>query len=256
MIVEHVARTFFIAWHFLTAIPLSRLHHDPTPRELALSMGWFPAIGLILGGLLAATDLLLADLFARHVVDVLLILLLVLMTGGLHQDGLADTMDGLAGGHTPAERLTIMRDARIGAIGATALVLALGFKYAALAAVPQAERAPLLICMPAVGRWAMVVGAISAHYARPEGGLAEPFLQHLSRMMLILATVMLVGAAWWLIGPIGTVIGLSLTVLTARAVTALCNRLCGGITGDTLGATNELTETLFLLSAPALLSLR
>ena len=251
-----MAHTFIIAWHFLTAIPLSRLHHDPTPRELALSMGWFPAVGLILGGSLAASEFVFAELFARSVVDALLILLLVLMTGGLHHDGLADTMDGLAGGRTPAERLSIMRDARIGAIGATALILALGLRYAALAAIPQSERAPLLVCMPAVGRWAMVIGSVSTHYARPEGGLAEPFLAHLSRMILVLATVTLAGVAWWLIGPIGTVIGLSLTALTARAVTALCNRLCGGITGDTLGATNEITETLFLLSAPALFGSR
>ena len=150
-----MVRPFFFAWHFLTAIPLSRSHHDPTPRELALSMRLYPLIGLMLGGLLATSDILFSGLFSRSVVDALLIVLLVAVTRGLHQDGLADSLDGLAGGRTAAERLEIMRDGRIGAIGATGLVLALGLRYAGLSAMPQVERVPLLLCMPAIGRWAI-----------------------------------------------------------------------------------------------------
>src|SRR5574341_2648499 len=114
-----VARPFVFAWHFLTAIPLSRVHHEPTASELAASMAWYPSVGLLIGGGLAVTDLVLGSFLAPEVVNALLIVLLVLLTRGLHQDGLADTLDGLAGGWTPAERLLIMRDPRIGAIGAT-----------------------------------------------------------------------------------------------------------------------------------------
>lgn len=248
-------RAFLLAWHFLTAIPLSRRHHDPEPGELARSMIWYPLVGLILGGLLAASDLVLSRILPLHVVDALLIVILVALTRGLHQDGLADTLDGMAGGRTPAERLAIMRDARIGAIGATGLFLALGLRYAALHALP-AERLTLLLCMPAVGRWAMVIGSLSAPYARTEGGLAQAFLQHLSFPSVLTATVLMAGTLLWLLGPLSAVVVLCSGAVAARTLTGISVRLFGGITGDTLGATNEIAEIVLLLAGPALLGLR
>ena len=91
-------RPLIFAWQFLTAVPLSRDVHDPAPNELAGSMVWYPFVGVLLGGLLAGTDVLLARWLSHEVVTALLILLLVGVTRGLHQDGLADTLDGLAGG--------------------------------------------------------------------------------------------------------------------------------------------------------------
>jgi adenosylcobinamide-GDP ribazoletransferase len=218
-------------------------------------MGWYPLVGLILGGTLVASDLLLAQLFSDTVVNGLLIVLLVALTRGLHQDGLADTLDGLAGGRAPAERLAIMRDGRIGAIGATGLILVLGLKYAGLTDMSEEERQTILLCMPAVGRWAMVVGAVSAPYARAEGGLAQPFLMHLSRLHLSWATLLLGGVLLWAMGSIGALGSLVLLAIVARALTAFACRFFGGITGDTLGATNEIAETLFLLVGPVLLEL-
>ena len=251
-----MVRPFFFAWHFLTAIPLSRSHHDPNPRELALSMRLYPLIGLMLGGLLAASDILLSGLFSRSVVNALLIVLLVALTRGIHQDGLADSLDGLAGGRTPAARLEIMRDGRIGAIGATGLVLALGLRYAGLSAMPQVERLPLLLCMPAIGRWAMVLGALSGPYARTGTGLAEPFLTHLSWRDVTWATGLLVAAMVFLVGPLGTLVSVGIAALIARVLAVVSKRFIGGITGDTLGATNEIAEVIFLLVGPMLLSLR
>lgn len=250
-----VARPFVFAWHFLTAIPLSRSHHEPTAPELAASMAWYPVVGLVIGGGLLVTDMVLAAVFRTEVVNALLILLLVLVTRGLHQDGLADTLDGLAGGHTPDTRLAIMRDPRIGAIGATGLMLSLIIRYAALVALPHAIRIPALLCMPAVGRWAMVVLAWASPYARMEGGLAAPFLANLSRSHVFLATGVLTLA---LSLTFGVVNGLVVLVAGAAVVVALWasyRSWFGGITGDTLGATNEVVEILFLLLVPFLLVL-
>ena len=248
-------RHFVMAWHFLTAIPLTSTHHDPIPSDLARSMGWFPVVGLVLGILLAVSDLLLAAVFSPGIVNVLIIVILVILTGGLHLDGLADSVDGLAGGQTVADRLRIMRDAHIGAVGATGLMLALGLRYAALIALPQSDRFALLLCMPAVGRWAMVVGGIGAPYARREGGLAHPFLQQLSGRDVIGATVVL-GIAYVLsVGLVGALIGCVVIAAVARGLTGLAQKLLGGITGDTLGATNEIAEIVFLLMAPAIAGL-
>ena len=84
-----MTRPFVFAWHFLTAIPISRSHHAPSSAELATSMAWYSTVGLLIGGFLAAADQGLRLFLAAEVVNVLLIVLLVLMTRGLHQDGLA-----------------------------------------------------------------------------------------------------------------------------------------------------------------------
>jgi len=247
-----VARPFLFAWHFLTAIPLSRAHHEPTAPELAASMAWYPVVGLLIGGGLVLADRLLTNIFAAEVMNVLLIVLLVLLTRGLHQDGLADTLDGLAGGRTPAERLPIMRDPRIGAVGATGLFLSLILRYAGLMALPHPLRLPALLCMPAVGRWAMVTVAWASPYARAEGGLAAPFLTHLSWPHVAVSTTVLSIALSLVFGMQGALVILVAGAVVLIAVWAGCRTWFGGITGDTLGATNEVIEILFLLLVPSL----
>ena len=249
-------RPLLFAWQFLTAVPLSRAHHEPAPNELAASMVWYPLVGMLLGGLLAGTDLLLTRWLSREITTVLLILLLVAMTRGLHQDGLADTIDGLAGGRTPADRLTIMRDPRIGAIGATGLFLSLILRYAALLSLPEVARFPALLCMPAIGRWAMVAGAYGASYARAEGGLAAPFLAHLSLRHLIGSTVLVGFLLAWAFGMIHAIGVLVVGGALSRLMTMFCQRFFGGVTGDTFGATNEVVEIIFLLSIPLIDPLR
>jgi adenosylcobinamide-GDP ribazoletransferase len=248
-----VLRPFLFAWHFLTAIPISRGHHEPAAGELAASMAWYSAIGLLIGGIVALTDCVLALWFGPEVVSALVIVLLVSLTRGLHQDGLADTLDGLAGGRTPADRLSIMRDPRIGAIGATGLFLSLLLRYAGLLALPQAMRLPALICMPALGRWAMVMTAWMSSYARAEGGLGAPFLSHLSGFHVLAATLPLCAALAIGLGPRGAGAALGLGAAAVIVAWAACRHWFGGVTGDTLGATNELTEIVFLLLFPVLL---
>jgi adenosylcobinamide-GDP ribazoletransferase len=248
-------KPFIFAWHFLTAVPLSRDLHDPAPDELAGSMLWYPFVGILLGALLAMADILLARWLSHEVVAALLILLLVAMTRGLHQDGLADALDGLAGGRTPADRLTIMRDPRIGAIGATGLFVSLILRYSALMSLPEALRFPVLLSMPAVGRWAMVVGAYGATYARPDGGLAAPFLAHLSLRHVLGATVVVAGLIVWSFGLAAGLTVLVVGGMVSRLATMFCRYSFGGITGDTLGATNEIIEVSFLLLIPFLMYL-
>lgn len=247
-------KPLIFAWQFLTAVPLTRECHDPAPDELAGSMLWYPFVGILLGGCLAMTDALLSRWLAREAAAALLVLLLVAITRGLHQDGLADTFDGLAGGRTPADRLAIMRDPRIGAIGATGLFLSLILRYAALVSVPETLRLPVLLCMPAMGRWGMVVGAYGANYARAEGGLAAPFLTFLSARHVLGATIVVLALLVWAFGAIPALAALSIGGLISRLATSFYCRVFGGVTGDTLGATNELIEVSFVLLMPGLLS--
>jgi adenosylcobinamide-GDP ribazoletransferase len=215
-------------------------------------MLWYPFVGILLGAFMVMTDMLLARWLSTEVVAALLILLLVAMTRGLHQDGLADTLDGLAGGRMPTDRLTIMRDPRIGAIGATGLFVSLILRYSALVSLPEPLKFPALLCMPAIGRWAMVVGAYGASYARAEGGLAAPFLAHLSARHVLGATVVVVSLMVWSLGFAAALIVLLIGGILSRLVTMCCRYYFAGITGDTIGATNEVIEISFLLFMPFL----
>lgn len=245
-------RSVIVAWHFLTSVPLCKRHHDPSPAELAGSMVWYPFVGVVLGAILAIWDLLLRQWLSSEVSAVIGVGLLVMLTRGLHQDGLADTLDGLAGGRTPSDRLAIMKDPRIGALGATGLTLSLILRCAAVATLPEAGRFSTLLCMPVMGRWAMVVGAYGATHARAEGGLAAPFLAHLSWRQVSVATaaaVCLVGLA---VGLYQTAAILTVGALISRLLTWSYRRAFGGITGDTLGTTNESVEVCFLVLSPLL----
>lgn len=245
-------RSFLIAWQFLTAIPLSRTHHEPGAQELASSMSWYPLVGFMIGGGLVGIDMLASLAFQPSVVNVLVLTVLVGLTRGLHQDGLADTVDGLIGGGNREERLRIMRDPAIGAIGATGLFLSLLVRYAGLTALPHDLRLPVLMAMPAVGRWSMVLLARLSPPARPEGGVAGPFLIHVSWRHVGMATVTL------LVG-LGLGVGVANACLVVIGGTGMvfvtrqwCCRRIGGVTGDTLGATNEVGEILFILLVPLL----
>jgi adenosylcobinamide-GDP ribazoletransferase len=246
-------RTFLFAWQFLTAVPLSRSIHDAKPEELAASMSWYPFVGCLLGALLVTADSLLVKVFPTQVTSVLLMLLLIGITRGLHQDGLADMVDGLAGGRTPQARLAIMRDAHIGAIGATGLFLALGLRYAGINTLPAGEHLALLMGMPVVGRWAMVVGAFHVTSARSEGGLAQPFLAYLSWWHVCLATLTAGIVLTLLLGPWPALGCLLIGTGLVRLFTVWFHRMFGGVTGDLLGATNEVAEILFIVIVPAVL---
>ncbi len=249
-------RPAMLAWHFLTIIPLSKSSQvNPVPRDLASSLRWYPLVGVLLGGVLVAGDFCLGKVLPPDIVTLLLLSLLVVVTGGLHQDGLADTIDGLSKRGSVRERLAVMKDGSIGALGATGLILALGLRFGGLLHLSSPDRVYLLLCMPVVGRWAMVVSAFGSTHARGEGGIASDFFAEIQWRDLFWATI------WFgiiLFGALGVQVGgvvLILVVIVARGMVFFFFRLFGGITGDMLGAINEVTEILYLLIAPTILML-
>ncbi len=249
-------RSFLLAWHFLTIIPLGTSSHvQPAQRELASSMQWYPAVGLIIGGGLIAGDALLSMVLRPDVTALLVLCVLVVLTGGLHQDGLADTIDGLGKRGSPAERLAVMKDGSIGALGATGLMLALALRFAGILHLPAPDRVLVLLCMPVIGRWAMVVSTFGSSHARAGGGLASVFLNEIRLKEVLWATFW---AGVFLCAPLGWQAGgllLGLGVVVARGMVFLSSRVFGGVTGDVLGAINEITEILFLFAVPPLLLL-
>jgi adenosylcobinamide-GDP ribazoletransferase len=241
---------FRIAGGFLTIFPVAG-ELSTEPSRLARSMGLFPAVGLVIGLLLVVINWALAPLLPRQVLDSLLVLILIVITGGLHLDGMADVIDGMAGGRDREGTLRIMKDSRVGAMGAAALVMILLLKYVCLHNLPQAVKPATLIFMPAAGRWVQVVLACCAPYVRPEGGTGAAFVEHVGGREFLLAGVTLAAAALVLFSWKGGAL-LLLLGLAAHLLLRYFKRRLGGVTGDVLGASTELIEVFTLLAVLAL----
>jgi adenosylcobinamide-GDP ribazoletransferase len=234
------------AVQFLTVIP-PLVRRPFTPEELGRSVGWFPLVGVLLGGFLAGLDWLLGRAFAPGVAAALVLAAWVLCTGALHLDGFLDACDGLFGGHTPEARLRIMRDERAGAFAVIGGVLLLLLKYAALAGNP--DRLAALVVAPVVGRWGMAVAVVAFPYGRPEGlgramkdhsGWPQAALASVIAGAVLSATIVLTGS-----GRAGLTLPLAAAVTWAGGRFAL--RRLPGLTGDIYGALCEVLEVAVLL---------
>lgn len=235
---------FWIALQFLSSLPI-RLPGMPTPQELGRSLLFYPAVGVLFGSMLMALNLLLdgAPLFLHAA---LLLAAWVLLSGGLHLDGLADSADAWLGGFGDRERtLTIMKDPRSGPIAVVTLVIVLLLKFTALLALIEHGRSLGLLLAPVIGRAAMLGLFLGTPYVRA-GGLGQALADHLPRPLgfkvLGIAAITCALIAGWA--------GVE-AVLAATAgffwLRRLMIRRLGGSTGDTAGAMLELLEVLVLV---------
>ena len=237
-------RLFLIAFQFLTIVPLPCTVRCEE-ADLGRSMTFFPLVGLAIGALLAGADFLLAPLLPRGVADLILIVLLSVVTGGLHLDGLSDVCDGLAARGSRERFLDVMKDSRVGAVGAVALVLGLGLKYQALVAVPLQYKREALLFFPLVARCAQVQMTVGAKRARSDG-LGSLFVGGAGLMQFILSYAFTLAAAYWLLGLNGLCCALLLYLLT-WGIKSWSHKRLGGITGDVIGCASELNEISCLL---------
>lgn len=241
---------FRTAAAFLTIFPVAGTI-EMDNRRLARSMGLFPAVGLALGLLLVIGNGLLTPLLPRGVLDCLLLLILICASGALHLDGFADLLDGLAGGRDRESALRIMKDSRVGAIGAVGLVMVLLLKYLSLAQIPPAQKSAALLLMPTAGRWCQVFLAERLPYIRREGGTGSVFVDNVGGQELLRASLTLLLAAMLLCSFKGVLL-VALLLLFATLLRSYFERRLGGVTGDVLGAATELVEVFTLLVLLAL----
>jgi adenosylcobinamide-GDP ribazoletransferase len=238
--------SLILAVRFLTVVPVPGRPADG-PGALGRAAWWFPIVGLALGGALALADRALAAAFPTPLAAVVLVAAWTAVTGALHLDGLADCADAL-GGATPARRLEILADSRIGVFGAGAIVASFAIACAAVAGLPNGVRAPILVLAPAVGRLAPLLAGASLRAAAPAHGLGASFLGARPRSAGAVHLVLILGVAWLLLGPAGLAIGLGALAASVAAAAWLARRF-GALTGDVLGAAVVLAELAFLVLA-------
>lgn len=242
-------RPFLAALGFLTILPV------PGARPLrdadwGRATGWYPAVGLVLGVILAGLDWALRWLLPGGVATALLLVAWVILTGALHLDGFVDCCDALLAPVPPERRLEILRDVHLGAFGIVGAVLLLLTKYAALGALPDAVRLGALLLVPTLGRWGMTGAVLFYPYARSGPGLGRKAKTGAGSWQLGLATVtaLLVAAlAWWAGLGWAALFVLVAMVLTAFLSAQWIQSRIGGLTGDALGAICELGEMMGLL---------
>ena len=223
----------------------------PLLKPLGRTVRAFPLIGALLGiaaglAFAIATGLGLPVLVA----GVIAIALLALATGALHEDGLADMADGFGGGHNAEKKLAIMRDSRIGAYGVITLVLVLAAKVGALADLEDIGVVmSSLICAAAASRAAMPAMMRWLEPARSDGlgaAAGRPAAEHVWTGIVIAAILCVLLLTW------SGVVAMLIAALSAMAVGVLARRQIGGHTGDVLGATQQISELIFLLTLAAI----
>lgn len=235
-------RRLLAAVAFLTRAPLpKRLVFDG--EVVARAAMFFPVVGALLGLVSVGARWTIEPLLTPMSTAAIVVAVGAVATGALHLDGLADTADGFGGGRSRDDVLRIMRDHAVGAYGSVALVLVLGVKIVAIAALVEAKRADMyLILAPALARWASVPLGFALPYARPEGGTGAAASK--IGLLEVIGASILVGA---LALALGRWRGAALwgAVAIASVVTAVITlRRIGGVTGDVLGANTEMCEAL------------
>ena len=234
-----------IAFGFLTRLPVKNASVDDA--DLGRSLLWFPIVGVALGLALVGTERLLRGYLSVELVAVALVVLLAVLTGGLHLDGLADVFDALGGGHGDRQRmLAIMKDSRIGAHGAAALCLLLIAKVVIVTEVLRHESLWQLLAFPVLARWSVIPLVIFFPYARVEG-LGKPFNGHGRPLHFAMATCLTAALVAWT-GPRAIVPGAS-ALAVALGIGFWLKRRLGGLTGDVYGAAIEVSEVIFLVVA-------
>jgi adenosylcobinamide-GDP ribazoletransferase len=238
-------KDFLRAFSFLTVLPIGQIPLSEE-KELARSMAFFPLVGLVIGLLLTTGYYLFSLLLPKSITLWLILGLLALLTRGLHLDGFADTMDGLASGGSKEKILEVMRDSRIGAFGVISLILLIGGKYLALDQISNLSIPYSLILMAVMGRNSMVLVCFRSPYARPGEGLAKPFTENLGYRETALSLATALGIALLAMGVKGILVFLGIGLFSLGYRYLFIKKL-GGVTGDVLGGANELSELLCLI---------
>jgi adenosylcobinamide-GDP ribazoletransferase len=198
-------KSILFAFYQLTRLPLPCVIFEE--KSCGRSTAFFPAVGLLLGLILAALAWAAQWCFPEQVRAALLVTGLIVLTGGIHLDGFMDSIDGLLSGRPRERKLEIMRDSRVGAFGVTGAVCLLLTKYTLILGLPGQSLTWVLITVPVLSRWSMVFAITAFPYARLEG-LGKVYAVYAGRKELLIATLIaalvagltlnLLGAGQWL----------------------------------------------------------
>jgi len=252
-------KKLLIAFQFLTIIPVKDTAKIPD-EEMGSVAASFPLVGLTEGAVLAGLALLLLKILPAEVVSALLVLVMTILNGGLHLDGLADTFDAIAARGNKDRKLAIMKDSSIGPAGVISIVIALLLNYVLLNAVHFHASKDLycgiVLLMPVASRWAMVPALFYGKPARQDG-LGRAFIEFTGLKELVYSTLLmfLIVVIYALVfSDVDLFVSfcmMNFPVLYALSLLTVwfSNIRFEGLTGDILGAVNEIAKLIFLITS-------
>ncbi len=229
---------------FLTIVPVPAGAVRGDALDLADAAAWFPLVGGAIGAFAGALRVAGQPLFGRGPSTVLALAGLVIISGALHQDALADTADGLGIRGDRARRLAVMRDSSTGAFGVLALIGWALLMFTTLAALRSDQALRSLIAAGAAGRLAALLHGIGAPPARPDGLGAR---LHVRRSALAIAGVVAVAIIVGAAGPYRGAVSVAVCILVSALSAVFARHAIGGSTGDTIGAAVAVTEAAVCL---------
>ena len=235
---------FLIALQFLTTFPI-QLKEMPSKQQNGQSLLFYPLIGLIVGAILFAIASLLHAL-PIILLSSLLLVVWIWLTGGLHLDGLADTADAWVGGFGDKERtLAIMKDPSCGPIGVLSLIILCLIKWSAIYVLIEQQHYSALILFPILGRLAPLFLFLTTQYVR-EKGLGSSIAEFIPKTVAVMVFALcLLASVYFSLAGIFTAMVFMMTLVYLRR--KFMQRI-GGITGDTVGASIEICETVSVFS--------
>jgi adenosylcobinamide-GDP ribazoletransferase len=232
-----------VAFQFLTRLPLPQIEF--APDGLARAVKFFPLVGLVVGASAALLQKVLTAHLGRPICAVVVLLYLVLITGCLHEDGLADVADSL-GGWSIQQRLTILHDSRIGSYGTAAMVFSLGSRALLLAALPLEQFTAYVVSAHVLCRWSMLPLSYYLPPAREREGQGARIARLTSTFSLAFGTVFTLATVVFFLRK-AAIAPILVSVLVPLVSSLFYLRRLGGVTGDCFGATNQLTEVAVYL---------
>lgn len=239
-------KPFILMVTFLTRIPI-KIKFDITQEDFRRGIWYMPIVGLLIGGILYAMYLLLSGFVSSLVLSCLLVFLYLMITGGLHIDGLADTMDAFLSNRPKERMLEIMKDPHIGTFGVLGIVMYLIIIIVLLNEVPE-----ICIIFPVAGRSFAMFASYANGYARPQG-LGKTIIENTKTKHVVFSflILILVSFAFQFISRdifllYALVTAIALTFILISIITKSMSKKLGGITGDTIGFVIEASSVLFL----------
>jgi len=238
-------RDFFLAVGFFTRIPVPN-HPNYTDAALQRSAVYFPLVGLCVGSILALVYGLAILIWSPPIAVIFTMTIGFLLTGGFHEDGWADTFDGLGGAFSVEKKLAIMTDSRLGTYGSLALWAMLSLKAVSLMELLPKYGAIVLILAHSLSRWTAMSAMVFSQYVRKEDNKSRPIVQQLSKGRWLAALLFVLPILFVVSWTVFALITLACLIVASLWILFL-KRQIGGYTGDTLGALQQLAELTVLL---------
>jgi len=229
-------KTVWLMMAFFTRLPVPYVEY--TEERYLKGLKIIPLLGILMGGILYGLSFFYL-IFDKEVVSMILLGGYIVLTGGLHLDGLADTCDGIFSGRDRPRMLEIMKDSHVGSFGVLSMIFFVAFYMVMYGKIPYDS----LIVLPVVGKSAPLVSAFFADYIRPSG-MGKLLVDHCGKIELFMAVFVPIAVAallnpWYLIA-------VATAILSVILFTNYLKKILGGITGDTMGMACELSQMVFV----------